>query len=256
MRGFIPPQTQEEVVFCKKAFELCYKSEKLGFKSFSTFLDLRQKELFVSQFNKCSGIKLEFYAGFAGDSERCIACVYNEYDEVYTYDYPLVVLHSKIRGDDKLSHRDFLGAIMSLMIKREYIGDIIIENDECYIVCHTTMAPILRNELKKVKHSFVDFDFYDGELIYNRKISLSKSVTVASMRLDAVIGAVLNVSRNEASTMIKQGMVSVNHLLTKRSDFEIIDEDILSIRKYGKYKLCFDGGKSRKDRFFITYLKY
>mgnify|MGYP003297037089 CR=1 FL=1 len=29
MRGFIPPQNQEEIVFCKKASSICEKAEKL-----------------------------------------------------------------------------------------------------------------------------------------------------------------------------------------------------------------------------------
>ena len=256
MRGFIPPQNQEETVFCKKAYSICEKAEKMRMKSFSTFLDLRQKELFISQFNKFSGIKIEFSAGYTGDSERTIACVYDEYDEVFSWDYPISVIRSEINGDDKLTHRDFLGAIMNLMIKREYIGDILIENDICYIICHNNMAPVIISELKKVRHSFVDFEYYDQPVEYTRQISQQKSITVASMRLDAVVSAVLNCSRNEGSVLIKQGLVSVNHLLAKRVDFEIMDEDILSIRGKGKYKISFDGSKSRKDRYFITYYKY
>lgn len=256
MRGFIPPQTQEETVFCKKAYLLCEKTDKLHIKSFSTFLNLREKELFISQFNKFSGMKLDFYAGFEGDGERLIACVCHEYDEIYPYDYPISVLYSEINGDDKLNHRDFLGAIMNLMIKREYIGDIIVENDKCFIICHNQMAPIIISELKKVRHSFVDFEYYYQPVVYHRQVLQQKNVTVASLRLDAVVSAVLNCSRNEASTLIKQGLVSVNHLLSKRSDFEIMDDDVLSIRGRGKYKLSFDGSKSRKDRFFITYYKY
>ena len=118
------------------------------------------------------------------------------------------------------------------------------------------MAPVITGELKKVRHSFVDFEYYDQQVNYSRQISQTKSITVASMRLDAVISAVLNCSRNEGSNYIKQGLVSVNHLAVKRPDFEIIDNDILSIRGKGKYKLSFDGSKSRKDRFFITYYKY
>ncbi len=256
MRGFIPPQTQEETVFCKKVYSLCEKTEKIHTKAFSNFLDLRQKELFISQFNKFSGLKLEFYSGIEGDSERVIACVCDEYDEINPWDFPLCILKSKIDGDDKLIHRDFLGAIMNLMIKREYIGDIIVENDVCYIVCHNNMAPVIIGELKKVRRSFVDFEYYDSPVTYIRQISQSKSITVASMRLDAVVSGVLNCSRNEGSGYIKQGLVSVNHLAVKRSDFEIVDNDILSIRGKGKYRLSFDGSKSRKDRFFITYYKY
>ncbi|MBR4036287.1 MAG: DbpA RNA binding domain-containing protein, partial [Oscillospiraceae bacterium] len=225
-------------------------------RSFSTFLDLRQKELFVSQFNKFRGVKLDFYAGFEGDSERLIACVYDEYDQIYPYEYPISILRSEINGEDKLNHRDFLGAIMNLMIKREYIGDIIVEDNVCYIACHNQMAPIIISELKKVRHSFVDFDYYYEPVVYHRKYTQQKSVTVASMRADAVVSAVLNCSRNEASTLIKQGLVSVNHLIVKRSDFEIVDNDVISIRGRGKYMLSFDGAKSRKDRFFITYYKY
>ncbi len=256
MRGFIPPQNSEEITFSKRVYSLCEKCDKTGIKFFSEFLDLRQKELFISQFNKFSGLYIDFYSGFTGDTERCVACVYNNWDDVYTYEYPVIVLRSKIKGEDKLTHRDFLGSLMSLMIKREYIGDIILEEDLCYIVCHKNMAPIIKSELKSVKRSFVDFDEFNGELDYKRTISRQKTVTVASMRLDAVVGAVLNISRNEASAIIKQGMVSVNHLETKRTDFEIINRDVLSIRRYGKYKVLSDGNKSRKDRLFITYLKY
>lgn len=256
MRGFIPPQNQEETVFCKKAYSICERTDKMHIKSFSTFLDLRQKELFISQFNKFRGVKLDFYAGFEGDCERLIACVCDEYDEVYPYDYPISILHSEINGEDKLTHRDFLGAIMNLMIKREYIGDIIVDDNVCFIACHNQMAPIIISELKKVRHSFVDFEYYDQPVVYNRKYTQQKSVTVASLRADAVVSAMLNCSRNEASTLVKQGLVSVNHLTAKRSDFEIVDNDVISIRGRGKYMLSFDGAKSRKDRFFITYYKY
>lgn len=256
MRGFIPPQNQEETVFCKKAYSICEKTDRMHIKSFSTFLDLRQKELFVSQFNKFQGVKLDFYAGFEGDSERLIACVYDEYDRIYPYEYPICILRSEINGEDKLNHRDFLGAIMNLMIKREYIGDIIVEDNVCFIACHNQMAPIIISELKKVRHSFVDFEYYYEPVVYHRKYTQQKSVTVASMRADAVVSAVLNCSRNDASTLIKQGLVSVNHLLAKHSDFEIVDNDVISIRGRGKYMLSFDGAKSRKNRFFITYYKY
>ncbi len=256
MRGFIPPQNQEETVFCKKAYSICEKTDKMHIKSFSTFLDLRQKELFISQFNKFRGMKLDFYAGFEGDCERLIACVCDEYDEAYPYDYPISILRSEINGEDKLTHRDFLGAIMNLMIKREYIGDIIVDDNVCFIACHNQMAPIIISELKKVRHSFVDFEYYDRPVVYNRKYTQQKSVTVASLRADAVVSAMLNCSRNEASTLVKQGLVSVNHLTAKRSDFEIVDNDVISIRGRGKYMLSFDGAKSRKDRFFITYYKY
>ena len=256
MRGFIPPQNQEETVFCKKACSLCEKTDKTGIKSFSSFLDLRQKELFRAQANKYPGLKVDFYAGYEGDSERCVACVCTEYDEVYDYEYPISVLVSSVNSEDKLTHRDFLGSLMGLMIKREYIGDIIVQDDVCYIVCHENMATIIISELKKVGRGGVSFEYYSGSLSYKRQVSASRSVTVASMRIDAVLGAVLNISRSESASLVKQGLVHINHLLVKRTDFEIMDKDVLSVRHHGKYLIGFEGTKSRKDRFFITYYKY
>ena len=145
---------------------------------------------------------------------------------------------------------------MNLNIKRDYIGDIIMEDGVCYIACHRNMSQLIIDELTQVGNSSVKFSIYTGELNYTRKVSLQKTVTVASYRLDRVIGAVLNISRSDSAVMIKSGLVSVNHLMTKKPDFETENGDVLSIRHYGKYKLICDGNKSRKDRFFITYLKY
>mgnify|MGYP004461999229 FL=1 len=196
------------------------------------------------------------YAGFQGDSERKIACVYSGDYEPESWYFPIDILVSKLEKDSDLNHRDFLGAIMNLKIKRDYIGDIIVEDGVCYIACHRNMSQLIIDELTQVGNSSVKFSIYTGELNYTRKVSLQKTVTVASYRLDRVIGAVLNISRSDSAVMIKSGLVSVNHLMTKKPDFETENGDVLSIRHYGKYKLICDGNKSRKDRFFITYLKY
>lgn len=256
MRGFIPPVDSEEIMFYKKAYSLCERAEKTGRKVFSAFLDLRQKELFISRFNKFGSLKLSFYAGYAGDFERCIACVHTEYDEPLDYDYPICVLHSYLYDGEELTHRDFLGSLMGLMIKRDYIGDILVSDSECFIVCHTNMASIIKEELRTVKHSSTSFEEWYESVEYTRPIRQKKDVTVASLRLDAVLSAVLNASRNETSRMIKQGNVAVNHLTAKKSDFEMFDGDVISVRGKGKYKIFCSGGKSKKDRLFITYIKY
>lgn len=256
MRGFIPPQNREETVFCRQMLSLCEKSSKLQSRFFTHFLDLRQRDLLISQRNKLSDIQVCFYSGFEGDCERVMACICPEYDQILQEDWPISLLYSKIDPDDKLIHRDFLGAAMGLMIKREYIGDIIICPGECYIACHDTMAPIIISELKGVRRSYVDFDYFHHPLTYKREYTATKSVTVASLRADGVLSAVLKIGRSAAADIIKQGKLSVNHLTVKRNDFEIASGDVLSIRGHGKYSVLFDGEKSRKDRFFITYNKY
>ena len=76
------------------------------------------------------------------------------------------------------------------------------------------------------------------------------------MRADSVVAAVLNKSRSEAVKLIKQGNVKINQMDILHTDFEIFDNDIISIRYNGKYKISCDGTKSRKDRIFINIAKY
>ncbi len=234
---------------------MCESCSVYGREQFSTFLNMRQKELFIARANKYPDIKLEFGFGFEGDGERCIACVRPEYD---TSDiaFPIDIIRTSVHAAGNVSHRDFLGAAMGLMIKRDYIGDIIVTDEECFMACHDSVSSLIINELKSVGHISVKFDWYHEPLVYRRSYSRQGSATVASLRLDSVLSAALKISRSKSSDMIKAGLVEVNHLNVQKSDFEIDSGDILSIRGYGKYMIGFDGNISRKNRYFINFSKY
>ena len=255
MRGFIPPQTPEESVLYKKYQKMCESCSAYGREQFSTFLNMRQKELFIARSNRFPDISLNFGYGFEGDGERCIACIRPEYDNGDIV-YPIDIIRTAIPSSSSVNHRDFLGAAMGLMIKRDYIGDIIVKEDECFMICHESVSSLIINELKSVGHISVKFDWYHEPIEYHRSYSQTGSATVASLRLDSVLSAVLRVSRSKSSDMIKAGLVEVNHLNVLKSDFEIDNEDVLSIRGQGKYLIGFDGNTSRKNRYYINFSKY
>lgn len=222
---------------------------------YSSFLDLRQQALFKAQSNKYSCVTISFEYGYIGDAERCIAVAIPKGCDYPKDTIPISILHSTI-SDNSLSHRDFLGAIMNLKITRDFIGDIIVQNQNVYIVVHSNIMKIIIDELKTVKHSNVAFEHYDKILIHHSEIDDLKSFTVASMRIDTITASLLNISRSDASKLIKQGAVSVNHLEVTGVDFINYDKDIISVKQKGKYKLFCDGNKSRKDRIFIKFKKY
>lgn len=255
MRGYIPPQNNEEVVFVKKIYHTLDLAETLGCTQYTLFMDLRQQELFIAQANKFPGLEFQFFSGYIGDSERKLAAIHPNYMELYLEDLPIVVIKSKLL-DKSLSHKDFLGTTMSLKIKREYMGDIVVDNDNIYIICHKNIANILIDELIMVKKTPVSFEICDEKIYFQKEYSQIKTATVASLRADSVIAAVLNCSRSEAVKLIKQGNVRVNQLEISHTDFEMFDNDIISIKYKGKYKIFCDGGKSRKDRIFIKIAKY
>ena len=86
--------------------------------------------------------------------------------------------------------------------------------------------------------------------------SARQTATVASLRLDAVLAAMLHISRGDAVQLVKSGMVEVNHVSTVSAHYEVFENDVFSIRGRGKYKLCGVGAKSRKGRTFVSYIEY
>ena len=78
-----------------------------------------------------------------------------------------------------------------------------------------------------------------------------KSFSVQSLRLDAVVGGMFNLSRTEAARQISAGNVSLNYLESNKTDCVIKEGDILSLRGAGKGAVTGIGGTSRKGRLFV-----
>lgn len=255
MRGYIPPQNSDENIFVKKIVRILELAQGIGSVQFTLFMDLRQQQLFMAQANKYPDVNIKLVCGYEGDGERMLAVLYPDYISFGDITAPVTVLRTKI-SDRGISHKDFLGAAMSLKIDREYIGDIILKEDEAFIICHKNVADIIIDELISVKHISVSFERWDKPVSFVKEYNETRTSTVASLRADSVVAAVLNKSRSEAVKLIKQGNIKVNQMDILHTDFEIFDNDVISIRYYGKYKIFCDGAKSRKDRIFINIAKY
>ena len=78
----------------------------------------------------------------------------------------------------------------------------------------------------------------------------------ASLRLDAVVSGLLGKSRNDVKNLILSGKVTVNHQEQGKTDFQISESDLLSIRGFGRAKLYKIGAKTRSDRIHLTFKKY
>ena len=78
------------------------------------------------------------------------------------------------------------------------------------------------------------------------------SFTVQSRRLDAVTAGLFHVSRTTAAELIRLGSVSLNYVPCLHTDAAIRDGDVISVRGKGKGTVTDTGGRSRKDRIFVT----
>lgn len=255
MRGYIPPQNDDERLFCKNIEGLFEKYQYSGRAAFTAFLDERRQQLAMAVANRYSDISYQLWGGY-NNAARLMFCI--NADNPDGTDFPIDTLKIVCKGADNLTHRDFLGSLMGLNIKREYIGDIIVENgNTAFVFIERKISPVIASELLSVgKFSASAQYYYDEVKVSDAENFTPKTATVASLRLDNVLSAMLNVSRSEAARLIKTGIVTVNHIHTDTLHFEICGDDTVTVKGFGKFKIVQIGGQSRKNRTFISYIKY
>ncbi|MCC8356973.1 MAG: YlmH/Sll1252 family protein [Oscillospiraceae bacterium] len=149
-------------------------------------------------------------------------------------------------------HRDYMGAALGLGIRREFMGDIWVEEDSAVIFCLPSVERLLLEELKTVGRANVKVSPLSlSELPEPERKVKTMSFTVKSMRLDAVAGHMFGLSRSAAAEAIRQGGVSLNYTPCLHVDAPVSAGDILSLRGRGKGALTSVGEKSKKDRIFL-----
>lgn len=84
----------------------------------------------------------------------------------------------------------------------------------------------------------------------------TQDATVPSLRADTVLAAMMRTSRSIAAQAIQSGRVEVNHVPLRTAHEDVFEGDIFTVRGVGRYRLVAIGGKSRKDRIFITFYQY
>ena len=85
---------------------------------------------------------------------------------------------------------------------------------------------------------------------------LSCTATVSSLRLDAVLSAMLHVSRGTAAELIEAGRVEINHLPVEKPHAPVYEQDVFTVRGKGRFRLTALPGKSKKDRSIIEFFQY
>ena len=170
----------------------------------------------------------------------------------------IAVLRVDGSGYRKLDHRDFMGALLGMGIERQVVGDIVvIDDDTAYVVCERKIAAYLLNEWKTVGSDTVKVAAVElpADFCPERRF-LAIHDTVASGRLDCIVAALTNLSREKAQNLIRSGMVEVDHLPEERVDREVPAGAVLSLRGFGRFDVLGMEGQTKKGRFRLSARKY
>jgi RNA-binding protein YlmH len=229
-------------------------SEK-QYPKFSLFLDDRQKYLAQTVLNQMGYDGSLFWGGYDG-AQRTMLAVYPDYIQSSDLEFPISYLKATYRESDVLSHRDFLGALMSIQIKRETIGDILVETGYTTIIVSESIASYIIQNIRKIGRVGVTIEQIDRpELNYEPQYALLQG-TVSSFRLDCLVAFLTKLSRSKSIELMNAGRVSVNYMEMISPSVMIKPDDIITVRGYGKYKMDSDIRETKKGRFYITVKKY
>lgn len=231
--------------------------------TYTYFLDIRQQALLLSEFSRYNDVKILLYGGF-DTAERAVMLFIPQYLEIEDFDSldryfsenpeenPLTVIRLKKDSFSTVSHRDYLGALMGLGIKRETTGDILTNDGGADLVVLKSVTPYIMSELKSVGRATVttkEINF--AEVMVSSNNIREETVNVSSMRLDNIISACFRLSRSESSSAILAGSVLVNSLQILKCDKKVSIGDKIVFRSKGKIILKEISGVSKKGRNFI-----
>ncbi|MBQ8763389.1 MAG: hypothetical protein IJZ07_04735 [Clostridia bacterium] len=233
----------------------------------SVFLDMRERSVVASsRFDA----RMIFYGGF-DDAERTTAVFLPEYVEArdlqdlfeYFEDCPeadpiSIIEIEKDKFSPALSHRDYLGALMGLGIKREMTGDIIVSENGCKMAVLEKIAPFIVENLGKAGRGTLKAKIVSScEARKGTKaVGTPDSFTVSSMRLDSIVKNAFRVSRGDACTAIESGLVFVNDLECTKSDKKISDGDKIVFRRKGRIIIKNCSGVSKKGRIIVEIIRF
>lgn len=230
-------------------FSLC---DKYACPRFSQFLDGGEIADIKDNMHFPYGYNVMFWGGYT-DCERKILGVFPEWEEAEEDKFPLSVIRFTANFSKKLSHRDYLGTIMSLGIDRSKTGDILIEENKAYVFAYNDIAEYICNNIRKISNVGVNAEILSGADVSIPKPQYTVFERVcASLRLDAVISGALNISRNESLRLIGAGKVKLNYREMLHSSVSVKEGDLISVRGYGRFFLAESGSETRKGRLHIT----
>lgn len=153
-----------------------------------------------------------------------------------------------------LSHQNVLGSLMALQIQREAIGDIIVPDGVFFVI--SELKEYILREFTMIGSIPITLEETNGRNVKHH-VSLQEFTSyMDSLRLDLVISRITKLSRKQSVEYIENDMIKVNQLITTKHTKILGENDVISIRKYGRFILLDTSRTSRKGKIIVKYGKY
>lgn len=227
------------------------------------FLDMYQISLAESFLRKNQINNYKLFGGYE-DSERKILISYSEkYNEAMiakNYSKLLKVVRVNLPEDEygKYSHRNYLGGIVKLGLKREKVGDILVANEGADIIVVNEFAEILAKELQSLtRFENSKIEILELKDLKKKEIKIENiEIIVPSLRMDNIVSDLAKTSRSKAVQIIAQERVFINGQNETKPSKQLKLGDIVTIRGKGRFIIKEFKGTTRSGRTVILIEKY
>ncbi|MBR3875944.1 MAG: hypothetical protein IKJ25_04100 [Clostridia bacterium] len=250
--------TADTELIKKRLVELGRKSYNSGIFTFTDFLGLAEQSAFSEVKRELGGIPYEAFGGAEG-AERVIIRFGSEEELGYSMPYPISIIKVEPQSQkyaDRLTHRDFLGALLNLGIERHTLGDIVIIDNVGYIFALESITPYIADSLIKVRRTDVSVSIItelpEGELYRTER----KTVQISSERLDAVIARVYSLSREDAQALFKKRLVFADGREIDSTSYAPKENEKISVRGHGRFIYIGRQSLSKKGKINVAVEMY
>ncbi len=227
------------------------------------FLDMYQLSLVRTYLKKNNITNYKLYGGYE-EAERKILLVYPENEDEIAISKQieelLKIVRIKVSEEEKgkYSHRNYLGGIIKLGLKREKVGDIVVSPDGADIIVVKEFAEILLKELPSLtRFQNSKISIHNIKELHKQEIKVEDvKIIVPSLRLDTVVSDLARTSRSKAVQIIKQERVFINGQNETKVSKQLKLADLLTIRGKGRFIIKEVTGTTRSGRQVVRVEKY
>ncbi|MBD3948688.1 RNA-binding protein [Tuanshanicoccus lijuaniae] len=244
---------KEEKNFIDQVFGWMQQVENRYVPYLSGFLTPREAMITEQLVATNDDLAVYFDGGYEG-AERQRALIIPPYYEPTVADYNLCLLEVKFPVKfGEITHGRILGTLLSTGIDRQRIGDIITDGTYWHLIIDETISEFIKTNVNKIGNVGVHLENINHESLLTSNENWDViTVISSSMRLDALLSKVYNISRQRAKDAVAAGYVKMNFAEMDRGDIEVKLNDIVSLRKYGRFWVKSVDGVTKKDNYRLT----
>jgi len=247
----------DDKLFLSRILDRAAKAIETGSVVWTDFMDPHRRNVAERALVHIKNIDYTFCGGYS-DAERVVIVFNPNFMSFEDVDLNRIfkLVKVTVKGKETLSHRDYLGSLMGMGIKRKKIGDILVKESSCSIIALAEIAEYIKYNLEKVGRTRVETETAKIEELEPPEPKVKEiKTTVASLRLDCIVSAGYGMSRSKASDLIKAEKVNVNWDTETSIARKLKDGDTISVRGKGRIILEEVAGNTKKGRIGVVLKK-